>query len=117
MPSRRAVLTRPTVTLWDFNKNVPLRTKREYARDNRERIRRWNRVYQTFTNRESYVRYQRLYAKEKEKCLYSDSFARQGRCMRDHLLKYHFTPNDFENIDEQFDEIEESINLFLEEDT
>jgi hypothetical protein len=52
-----------------LNKNLPLRDKREYARDNRERIRKWNRVYQTFTNRESYVRYQRLYAKVKRKML------------------------------------------------
>jgi hypothetical protein len=37
--------------------------------------------------------------------------------MRNHLMKYHFDDEDSENLDEQFDEIEESINLFLKEDT
>jgi hypothetical protein len=73
-----------------LNKKIPLRTKRQYAFDNKEKIKRWNRVYQQITNKGAYIEYQKLYAKEKERCIYCSSFAKQGLRMRIHLMNYHF---------------------------
>jgi hypothetical protein len=73
-----------------LNKKIPLRTKSEYAHDNKEKVRRWNRVYHHITNKEAYLQYQRLYAKEKEKCIYCSSYAKQCLRMRIHLMHYHF---------------------------
>jgi excinuclease UvrABC ATPase subunit len=83
--------TRKYILLYgSLNAKIPLRTKQEYAFDNKEKVRRWNRVYHQITNKEAYLQYQREYAEEKEKCMYCSSCAKQGLRMRIHLMNYHF---------------------------
>jgi hypothetical protein len=83
--------TRKYILLYgSLNAKIPLRTKQEYAFDNKEKVRRWNRVYHQITNKEAYLQYQREYAKKKEKCMYCSSYAKQGLRMRIHLMNYHF---------------------------